>query len=59
MSIFTTCGNGHDLTKPNAHTYRADGSRTCRECTPPTKPSKQPHLGTWHDKVHKNRETYA
>lgn len=60
MSIFTRCSSGHDLTKPNAYTYRADGSRACRECTPP--PSKRPNmrgLGTWHDKLTKNRETYA
>lgn len=32
MMMFTTCSNGHDLTRDGAYIYRTGGNRECREC---------------------------
>lgn len=59
-SMWTTCGEGHDLTAPNAYVYTGNGTRQCRECANKTaSPKKLRQRGsfngsTWAEKRGEN-----
>jgi hypothetical protein len=46
-SPFTSCGEGHDLTKPNAYIYDNQNKQHCRECITKVKKVRKSAKGSF------------